>query len=360
VPVADSCWISADRSEGDHDGVEGREPGRQPGGVGSGHHIGHVPGGRLDLLIGLTANITAMVVLVVTSSLENGPNSYPLLLAATGFLGAGFGLTVPVLNTYAPAFHPDGADRAVLVLNALLGLGTALAPVFVAVFVGLGFWWGLPILSTLLLVLLLLASVRLPLRVEATPTTARPTGIHKIPPRFWLFAAFAVLYGICETMNGNWSQQEVISQGASATQAALFLTAFWGMVTVGRLLFAQIVRRLPARIVFRVLSDRLRDRGLRRRPSRRPRHEPVDPVRLRPQPPWPCCPSPSWRVTVPRHGCIPARRRPTAQRLPPASTGTSGLGRIHPRRVVRRPRAPGYPGSPRKWPGRRGDEMPKG
>jgi len=206
-------------------------------------------------------------------------------------------------------------------LNALLGLGTALAPVFVAVFVGLGFWWGLPILSTLLLVLLLLASVRLPLRVEATPTTARPTGIHKIPPRFWLFAAFAVLYGICETMNGNWSQQEMISQGASATQAALFLTAFWGMVTVGRLLFAQIVRRLPARIVFRVLSDRLRDRGLRRRPSRRPRHEPVDPVRLRPQPPWPCCPSPSWRVTVPRHGCIPARRRPTADGLLPLAQG---------------------------------------
>ncbi len=32
-----------------------------------------------------------------------------------------------------------------LVLNALLGLGLVPAPVFVAVFVGLGFWWGLPI-----------------------------------------------------------------------------------------------------------------------------------------------------------------------------------------------------------------------
>jgi hypothetical protein len=35
-----------------------------------------------------------------------------------------------------------------------------------------------------------------------------------------------------------------------------------------------------------------------------------------------------------------------------------GLERIHPRRVVRRPLAPGYPGSPGRWPGRRGDEMP--
>ena len=100
------------------------------------------------LLLGLTANICSMLVLVLTTAFEGDPAAYPLLLVATGLLGAGFGLTVPVLNTYAAAFQPDRADRAVLTLNALLGLGTALAPVFVAVFVGLGFWWGLPILST--------------------------------------------------------------------------------------------------------------------------------------------------------------------------------------------------------------------
>ncbi len=32
--------------------------------------------------------------------------AYPLLLVATAFLGAGFGLTVPVLNTYTSVFHP--------------------------------------------------------------------------------------------------------------------------------------------------------------------------------------------------------------------------------------------------------------
>jgi len=36
-------------------------------------------------------------------------------------------------NTRTAAFHPDAVDSAVLVLNALLGLGTALAPVFVAI-----------------------------------------------------------------------------------------------------------------------------------------------------------------------------------------------------------------------------------
>ncbi len=205
------------------------------------------------LLAGLAANITAMVVLIVTSGIEGDPAAYPLLLVATGFLGVGFGLTAPVLNTYAAAFHPDGADGAVLVLNALLGLGTALAPVFVAVFDGLGFWWGLPVLSTLLLVLLLLASIRLPLQAETAAVAVRTGQTRGIPRRFWLFAAFAVLYGICETMNGNWSQQAMLSHGASTAQAALALTVFWGMVTVGRVLFAAIVRRVPARVVFHLL-----------------------------------------------------------------------------------------------------------
>jgi MFS family permease len=205
------------------------------------------------LLLGLAANITSMVLLVVSAGFKTDPIAYPLLLVATAFLGAGFGLTVPVLNTYVAAFQPDRADRAVLVLNALLGLGTALAPVFVAVFVGLGFWWGLPVLSTVLLVLLLLASVRLPLRAGTGPVGARPAQTAGIPARFWLFAAFAVLYGLCETMNGNWSQLDMTSLGASTTQAALALTTFWAMVTVGRLLFAAIVRWLTARAVFHLL-----------------------------------------------------------------------------------------------------------
>ena len=205
------------------------------------------------LLLGLAANITSMVLLVVSAAFQTDPAAYPLLLVATAFLGAGFGLTVPVVNTYVAAFQPDRADRAVLVLNALLGLGTALAPVFVAVFVGLGFWWGLPILSTVLLVLLLLASVRLPLRAGTGPAGTRPAQTAGIPARFWLFAAFAVLYGLCETMNGNWSQLDMTSLGASTTQAALALTAFWTMVTVGRLLFAAIVRWLPPRAVFHLL-----------------------------------------------------------------------------------------------------------
>jgi MFS family permease len=211
-------------------------------------------GTKRVLLAGLLADLTSMVLLVISQFFTaSQPVAYGLLLAATACLGVGFGLTVPALNALTAAFHPDRVDAAVLVLNALLGLGTALAPVFVAIFVGLGFWWGLPVMSSVLLLVLVAVSARLPLRsgARAQATGGRGAGIPRL---FWVFAAFAVLYGICETMNGNWSQLDMTKNlHASAAQASFALTAFWGMVTVGRVLFALVRRWFPPRLVYRVL-----------------------------------------------------------------------------------------------------------
>jgi MFS family permease len=205
-------------------------------------------------LAGLVAALLSMTLLLVSQFFTDDQSlAFGLLLLATACLGAGFGLTVPALNTFAAAFHPGGADRAILVLNALLGLGTVLAPVFVAIFIGLGFWWGLPLTSAAMLVALLAVSVGLPLRVparDAAPDGGRPP----LPGRFWVYAGFAVLYGVCETLNGNWSQLDMTSNlGASTTAAAIALTAFWGMVTVGRVLSAAAERRVPARVIYHVL-----------------------------------------------------------------------------------------------------------
>ena len=91
------------------------------------------------------------------------------------------------------------------------------------------------------------------LRAEAQAGGTR-TARHGIPARFWLYAAFAITYGICETMNGNWSQLEMTTQlGASATQASLALAAFLAMVPVGRVLFAAIGRWLPSRVTYHIL-----------------------------------------------------------------------------------------------------------
>ena len=58
-------------------------------------------------LLGLTCSIASMVLLLASTLVKtNQAAAYPLLLVGTAFLGAGFGLTVPVLNTYTSVFHP--------------------------------------------------------------------------------------------------------------------------------------------------------------------------------------------------------------------------------------------------------------
>ena len=205
-------------------------------------------------LAGLACGLVSMLLLIVSQFFESNTSvAFPLLLVATAFLGVGFGLAVPALNTLTAAFHPAAVDSSVLVLNALLGLGTALAPVLVAIFVGLGFWWGLPVLSAILLTGLIAVSSGLPLHAK-TSAPAADRVRSGIPTRFWVFAGFAVLYGICETVNGNWPQLDMTRElGASTTVAAIALTAFWAMVTVGRIGVAAVQRWLSTRLAYHIL-----------------------------------------------------------------------------------------------------------
>jgi MFS family permease len=81
-------------------------------------------------LAGLVADLVSMALLITSAFCTATQGlAYGLLLVATAFLGVGFGLVVPALNTFTADFHPSAVDKAVLMLNTLLGLGTALAPV---------------------------------------------------------------------------------------------------------------------------------------------------------------------------------------------------------------------------------------
>ena len=195
---------------------------------------------RRVLLAGLAGDVVSMTLLALSR-----------LLLATGALGLGFGATVMALNTYAEAFFPTRADRAVLALNALLGLGTALAPVLVAIVVALGAWWLLPVVVACIAVLLFGVAYAQPLRLHVgNADSDRPTSLNWIdlPRRFWLYAAAVFAYGIVETLNGNWAMLYLSSErGVSAQGASFALAAFWVMVTVGRVLIALISQLVPAR-----------------------------------------------------------------------------------------------------------------
>jgi fucose permease len=208
---------------------------------------------RRVLLAGFAGDIVSMTLLALSRLLLDAPDlAFPLLLIATAALGFGFGATVMALNTYAEAFFPAAVDRAVLVLNALLGVGTALAPVLVAAVLALGAWWLLPVAVACVFVLIFAIALTQPLAAESI--VGPSIGWMNLPPRFWLYAASVFVYGILETLNGNWTIIYLTSErGVSTRGAAFALAAFWVMVTLGRVAIALVSRYVPTRWIYAAL-----------------------------------------------------------------------------------------------------------
>jgi MFS transporter, FHS family, glucose/mannose:H+ symporter len=203
------------------------------------------------LQAGLAADLLAMTLLAASRLLiDRSDAAYGVLLVATGSLGFGFGAAVMAMNTFVQRFSPGREDRSVLALNALLGAGTALAPLFVAIFIGAGAWWLMPLLVAVVLAGLLLVSLGQPLDVS----TGAPPGVSRsahLPGRFWFYAAAVFLYGIAETLNGNWSGPYLTGeQGISIRGASVALMTFWAMVTIGRVLFATLSAPTTVRWIY--------------------------------------------------------------------------------------------------------------
>ena len=111
---------------------------------------------------------------------------------------------------------PDRRDVALTALNVLLGLGTALSPFLIALFTDVAQWWYLPLIAAAGLAVLFVVVLVQPMDV---PTGERPAAKARIPALFWLFAGALVIYGVCETMFGNWGTTLLTGHGVKATSA---------------------------------------------------------------------------------------------------------------------------------------------
>ena len=60
-----------------------------------------------------------------------------------------------------------------------------------------------------------------------------------------------LLYGICETLFGNWSSLYLAGErGLSPEAASLALAAFWAFVTIGRIIVAVLPPAIPPTLVY--------------------------------------------------------------------------------------------------------------
>jgi MFS transporter, FHS family, glucose/mannose:H+ symporter len=208
------------------------------------------------LMTGLIANTIAMALLAGSEPVKTDASAFPILLVATGALGLGFGLTLGSISTYAGAFMPDRRDVALTALNVLLGLGTALSPFLIALFTDIGQWWYLPLLAAaglvILLVITLLQPMLLPVPAEGERADKREPR-QGIPGLFWVFAVALVIYGIGETMFGNWGTTLLVGKGVSVDAANDGLAVFWAAVTAGRLAIALVSSRVRSTRIYVVL-----------------------------------------------------------------------------------------------------------
>lgn len=210
-------------------------------------------------LLGLAFNLIAMSTLALSASFtDDRALAYAMLLGAMAALGVGFGLTLTALNTYVARFFPERAETALTALHALLGTGTALAPVLIAVVSGAGVWWLLPLSVAIALAALGGVAARQPLEPSRETSSAARGGaldfVHHLSGDLWLFAAAVILYGVAETIFANWAVLYLHEDaGLSQEWASYGLAAFWAMVTVGRTLIAAVSIWFPGRWIYLAL-----------------------------------------------------------------------------------------------------------
>jgi fucose permease len=209
-------------------------------------------GNRTTLLIGFVANALAMSLIAGSALVTDKTVAYGVLLCATSFLGIGFSIVTPTLNVLAAKLDPQHADRAGLIVNALLGGSAAIAPLLFILFVSAGKWWGLPLLCALGMIGLIVATLRSELEDRSGAREAHAR--NALPSRVWLFAAFALAYGIAEQIDGSWAPLYMTHElGAAASFGSIALTFFWAVATAARVFFAVATAKAKPTIVFRTL-----------------------------------------------------------------------------------------------------------
>jgi hypothetical protein len=143
---------------------------------------------------GLGCSLVGMALLVATEWAERLVFTYPLLLAATAFVGAGFGLSFQCVRCYVVSLKPLRARRQILLANGLVAAGLVAAPVYAFATRATSIWWSLPVV----LGILLIAEMLLSRSLHAPVDGLRALRVNlRVPVRFRVYPGLALLYGLC-------------------------------------------------------------------------------------------------------------------------------------------------------------------
>jgi fucose permease len=206
--------------------------------------------GRVARRIGMgPAVLTAAATSLAGLGLFVVSSGWVPIIAAAVTLGVGGGLLDSSINAYAAHRFSAGATN---LLHAGFGIGATLGPIVMARAVASGAGWHagylvIAVAQALLLAVLWITRARW--RPVAAPETA-PYEAVRLDVVVVLSLAMFFLYTGVEVAAGQWSFSVLSeSRGLGTDAAGLWVAAYWGGLTVGRLGLSGVASRLGPRRV---------------------------------------------------------------------------------------------------------------
>lgn len=199
--------------------------------------------------LALVAFVLSLGSLALSGFVE--PNwAIPAIMLSTALFGFGFGFGGGPLNGLVYIQFPNQVGSAIAALHMMAGVGLVFGPVYFNGLESLGSWLAGPLIAMFLAMFLLIAVIAGLAQDEPQVSSEEGKQLPIGELYFWLMVAIAFLYGLVEATFSNWAIIFVNeARGLSLGTAATALSAFWGGLTVGRLLATVIVRSIqPVRI----------------------------------------------------------------------------------------------------------------
>lgn len=204
------------------------------------------------IFAGLFLNISFCVLLAITWPVLKQPSLLCFVLCLAQIcLGAGFGILLSSLNLQVVELYETHRDAALAGLHAALGIGSAAAPFLVNYFYKHSSWQWAAIVLGVVLFLKSTGLLYFDLKRKIVDMDIQKS-VHP-PAKAFLFIGLLVLYGISESIIGNWSSLYLIHvKSFSENSGGMVISVFWLSVTIGRLAASVLVFWIDSKKLFQI------------------------------------------------------------------------------------------------------------
>jgi len=197
--------------------------------------------------------IVSMALLIAGMTGFSNAHTLPVMFAFFLLAGLGQGAMEIAINLVITDAYPRNNTGVLNLLHFFFGLGAFLGPALVSLMLSFGaqgrmvFWCAAAAFLLLAVLFLLFYENRPRQKGPASQgAVSGQTGLYRTP-LLWMFGGVLLLYVGVEFSIGSWATSLMnVSAGLSLEKGALVASAYWGFLTLGRLVGIVISRKLTA------------------------------------------------------------------------------------------------------------------